>query len=68
MGKPPKPWTPERVIRARLARGHTVTDAAALVGVARRTWQRWERGQYRADWRAMRDYEATPVQADGLPK
>lgn len=39
--------TPSAVKAARLASGLTQEQAGALVGVARRTWQDWERGQRR---------------------
>lgn len=38
------PW-PERLRRFRTDRGLTQTDAAKLVGVDLRTWQRWEGGE-----------------------
>ena len=37
--------TPEAVRDLRLARGQTVTQAAAAARVARRTWYRWEQGE-----------------------
>jgi DNA-binding XRE family transcriptional regulator len=39
--------TPEAVKAARIAAGLTQEQAGAAVGVARRTWQDWERGQRR---------------------
>lgn len=42
------------LLRAR--RGHTTGEAAASVGVSRRTWQRWEAGDTTADPRCVREY------------
>jgi len=39
--------SPEDVKVARIASGLTQEQAGAAVGVARRTWQDWERGQRR---------------------
>jgi transcriptional regulator with XRE-family HTH domain len=39
--------SPAAVKAARLAAGLTQEEAGAAVGVARRTWQDWERGQRR---------------------
>lgn len=41
----PKPITPDDIKRARIVAGHTQREAAAVLGVALRTWQYWEKGQ-----------------------
>jgi len=39
--------SPDSIRQMRVAAGLTQEQAGALVGVARRTWQDWERGQRR---------------------
>lgn len=49
-------YTPDHVAWLRAQRGHTTAEAAAAVGVSRRTWQRWESGATTADLRCVREY------------
>lgn len=51
----------DAVRQLRLARQQSTKQAADAIGVSVRTWERWERGDYAPDPRALRDYEATPV-------
>ncbi len=41
--------TKQAVKALRLSRGHSLTAAALVAGVTRRTWVRWESGQHPPD-------------------
>ncbi len=45
---PPNDGIGELMMRARVVAGHTQAEAAAAIGVSRRTWQRMERGEERS--------------------
>ena len=48
--------------RARAKRGHTMTEAAASVGVGERTWQNWETSGAKPRSPAIRDALARYVE------